>query len=225
MADENHVLEETTKKNKSTKLERKSKNYFLKYLFSDDANKDILECINHFRSNPNHVADLLIEESKNIQVTIKNGKEVVIYKDNYCISGKEELFMKVSNFLRNFSPLEPLELSDELILEPEIVRKTKPSNDEEKAALQKEKEANYKFRLKNLRERLSGKLRKIEALTHTTNENVVDSIIIQIISNFNIEKTSKAKRPFDMIFSSEFKYIGVSLIGNKKMTGNIIFAC
>ena len=148
MADENHVLEETTKKNKSTKLERKSKNYFLKYLFSDDANKDILECINHFRSNPNHVADLLIEESKNIQVTIKNGKEVVIYKDNYCISGKEELFMKVSNFLRNFSPLEPLELSDELILEPEIVRKTKPSNDEEKAALQKEKEANYKFRLK-----------------------------------------------------------------------------
>jgi len=174
--------------------------------------------------NPNALADLLLDEIKNISVTEKNGKQIYIYKNNYCIGGNEELFIQVSNVLKTLDPLDPLDFSEELILEPENVRNRKPVDEQDKLALQKEKEADYKLRFKNLKEKLNKKYQKIEILSHTTNEDVRDSIIMQIISNFNVSKGSKVKRPFDIIFGSQFKNIGVQLNGNKKMNGYIIFA-
>ena len=165
-----------------------------------------------------------MEETKNISVTVKNGKEIFIYKNLYCIAGKEELFIQVSNVLKTLDPLDALEFSDELILEPENVKNRKPANDQDKLALLKEKDVDYKFRVKNLKEKLSRKFQKFEFLTHTTNEDIEDSIIMQIISNFNVEKNSKVKRPFDIIFGEHFKCVGVNMSGTKKMTGTIIFA-
>lgn len=177
--------------------------------------------------DPYSLADKLLEEMKNITVTIRNGKEIYTYKGIYCIAGKEELFIQVSNTLKTLNPMEPLEYSSDLILDPEnpnIKKIIKGLTDQEKSAIHKQKEADYKERLKSLKEKLSRKYQKIEALTHTTNENYEDSIIMQILSNFNIEKNPKAKRPFDIIFGEQFKYVGLSMTGNKKLTGNIIFA-
>lgn len=170
------------------------------------------------------MADLLLKETKNISVSEKNGKEIYIYKNLYCISGKEELFIQVSNVLKTLDALNPLEFSDELALEPDNVKNRKPVDAQDKLALQKEKEADYKQRVKNIKEKVGKTFQKIEILSHTTNEEIEDSIIMQIISNFNAVKNSKVKRPFDLIFGSEFKNIGVQLIGSKKMNGQIIFA-
>lgn len=189
-----------------------------------DINHRIFECINRFRANPGSLADLLLEETKNISVTEKNGKEIYIYKNLYCISGKEELFIQVSNVLKTLEPLNPLEFTEELALEPENVKNRKPVDAQDKLALQKEKEADYKQRVKNLKEKVSRSFQKIEILSHTTNEEIEDSIIMQIISNFNADKNSKVKRPFDLIFGAQFKNIGVQLNGSKKMNGQIIFA-
>jgi hypothetical protein len=174
--------------------------------------------------NPNGLADLLLSEIKNISYIEKNGKQMYLYKNLYCISGNEELFIQVSNVLKTLDSLEPLEFSEELILEPENVRNRKPINEQDKLALQKEKEADYKLRFRNLKEKINKKYQKIEILTHTTNEEIRDSVIMQIITNFNVGKNSKVKRPFDMIFGSQFKKIGVQLSGSKKMNGYIIFA-
>jgi len=162
---------------------------------------------------------------KNISVSNKNGKEVFIFKNLYCISGKDELFMQVSNELKNFKPLAPLQFAEELVLEPENVKPRKTTNDQDKKEYSKEKEMDLKLRVKNLKDKLHEKYQKIEVLAHTTNEDIEDSIIMQIISNFNVEKNnSKIKRPFDIIFNEKFTNIGVQLKGNKKMNGNIIFA-
>lgn len=165
-----------------------------------------------------------MEETKNISVTEKNGKEIYIYKNLYRISGKDELFIQVSNVLKTLDSLEPLEFSEELALECENVKNRKPIDDQDKIALQKEKEADYKQRVKNLKEKIARTFQKIEILSHTTNEEIEDSIIMQIISNFNSDKNSKVKRPFDLIFGSQFKNIGVQLTGSKKINGQIIFA-
>jgi len=165
-----------------------------------------------------------LEETKNISVTEKNGKEIYIYKNLYCISGKDELFIQVSNVLKTLDSLEPLEFSEELALEHENVKNRKPIDAQDKLALQKEKEADYKQRFKNLKEKVARTFQKIEILSHTTNEEIEDSIIMQIISNFNSDKSSKVKRPFDLIFGSQFKNIGVQLTGSKKINGQIIFA-
>ena len=167
---------------------------------------------------------MLLEETKNISVSQKNGKEIYIYKNLYCINGKEELFIQVSNVLKTLDALEPLEFSEELALEPENVKNRKPVDAQDKLALQKEKEADYKQRVKNLKEKLGRSYQKIEILSHTSNQEIEDSIIMQIISNFNAEKNSKIKRPFDLIFGSLFKKIGVQLNGGKKLNGQIIFA-
>lgn len=130
--------------------------------------------------------------------------------------------------LRALTPLQPLEFSAELVLEPEdpTLIITKDLSEQEKMAINKKKEASYKLRLKNLKEKISRNFEKIEALTHTTNENIEDSILMQILSNFNNEKiNSKVKRPFDIIFGETFRFVGVSMAGKKKLTGNIIFAC
>jgi len=169
------------------------------------------------------LADLLLEETKNISVTEKNGKEIFIYKNLYCINGKEELFIQVSNVLKTLDPLEPLEFSDEMALEPENVKNRKTVDAQDRLALQKEKEADYKQRVRNMKAKLGRTFQKIEILSHTTNDEVEDSIVMQIISNFNAEKYSKVKKPFDLIFGSQFKNIGVQLIGGKKMNGQIIF--
>ena len=120
--------------------------------------------------------------------------------------------------------MEPLEFSEELALEHENVKNRKPIDAQDKLALQKEKEADYKQRFKNLKEKVARTFQKIEILSHTTNEEIEDSIIMQIISNFNSDKSSKVKRPFDLIFGSQFKNIGVQLTGSKKINGQIIFA-
>lgn len=166
-----------------------------------------------------------MQEMKNISLTKKNGREIYIYKNLYCISGSEELFIQVANVLKTLDSLEPLEFSDELVLEPENVTNRKPLNEQDKLALQKEREADTKKRFKNLKDKLKGRFSNIEILSHTTNEEIEDAIIMQIVSNFNADKNSRAKRPFDIIFGQQFKYIGVQLSGNKKMNGHIIFAC
>jgi len=172
------------------------------------------------------LADLILQEIENITVTIRDGKEIYTYKGIYCISGKEELFIQVSNVLKTLDSLDPLELSEELALEPENVKNRKTTTPQEKLALQKEKDADYRQRSKNLKDKLNKKYKKIEIITHTTNENIEDSIIMQILSNFNADRNSKVKRPFDLIFSPNFKYIGIQMIPNNKgkFNGQIILA-
>ena len=166
-----------------------------------------------------------MEEMKNITLSKKNGKEVYIYKNLYCISGSEELFIQVANVLKTLSPLEPLEFCEELVLEPENVTNRKPVSQEDKLALQKERDADTKKRFRNLKEKFKGKYSNIEILSHATNEEIEDAIVMQIVSNFNAGKNTKAKRPFDIILGEQYKYVGVQLSGNKKMNGYIIFAC
>jgi len=167
---------------------------------------------------------LLLQEINNISLTKKNGKEIYIYKNLYCISGSEELFIQVSNVLKTLDPLEPFQFSEELVLEPENDTNRKPLNEQDKLILQKEKDAETKKRFKNLKEKLKSKFKNIEILSHTTNQDIEDSIIMQIVSNFNADKNSRAKRPFDIIFGEQFKFVGMQLTGKKKMNGHIIFA-
>ncbi len=162
---------------------------------------------------------------KNITLTKKNGKEIYIYKNLYCISGSEELFIQVANVLKTLDPLEPLNFTEELVLEPENVSDRKPLNEHDKLSLQKERDADTKKRFKNLKEKFKGKYSNVEILSHTTNKEIEDAIIMQIVSNFNAEKNSRSKRPFDIIFGQKFKHVGVQLTGNKKMNGHLIFAC
>lgn len=125
--------------------------------------------------------------------------------------------------LKTLDALEPLQFSEELALEPENIKNRKTLDAQDKLALQKEKEADYKQRVKNMKEKVGKAFQKIEILSHTTNEEIEDSIIMQIISNFNAEKNSKVKRPFDLIFGAQFKSVGVQLTGSKKRNGQIIF--
>lgn len=80
-----------------------------------------------------------------------------------------------------------------------------------------------KLRYKKLKENNSHIYKRFEILNHAMNKEITDSIIMQIVSNFSTQ-SGKVKRPFDLIFSKDLKYIGISLIGTKKFTGNIIFA-
>lgn len=165
-----------------------------------------------------------MEEMKNITLSKKNGREIYIYKKTYSISGSEELFIQVANVLKTLDPLEPLEFSEELVLEPENFTNRKPLNEEDKVALQKERDADTRKRYKNLKEKFKGKYSNIEILSHATNEEIEDAIIMQIVSNFNAGKNTKAKRPLDIIFGQQYRYLGVQLSGEKKMNGHLIFA-
>lgn len=167
---------------------------------------------------------MLISETKNISVNIVNGKEVNLYKGLYCINGKDELFLKVSEQLRALAPMEGLEYRKTLEIEinPKVL--SKGASNEEKKKIQKENEDDIKAKYKKLKELNAGIYKKYEILSHTMNENIIDSIIMQIVSNFKEERNPKIKRPFDIIFNKDLKYIGISLVGKKKMSGNLIFA-
>ena len=167
---------------------------------------------------------MLISEIKNITVSIISGKEVILYKGIYCINGKDELFLKVSDQLRLLNPMDPLEYRKDLEIEIKPQIPLKGATNEEKKRIQKENEDDIRIKYKKLKEENSGKYQKYEILTHTMNENIFDSIIMQIVSNFNEEKNPKIRKPFDIIFNKDLKYIGVSLVGKKKLSGNLIFA-
>ncbi len=167
---------------------------------------------------------MLFLEIKNISVNIVNGKEVNLYKGLYCINGKDELFLRVSNQLRTLKPMAGLEYRKtlEIDINPKVA--VKGASIEEKKMIQKENDDDIKAKYKKLKELNGGIYKKYEILSHTMNDNIIDSIIMQIVSNFSDEKNSKMKRPFDMIFNQDLKYIGLSLVGKKKLNGNIIFA-
>lgn len=167
---------------------------------------------------------MLISEIKNISVNITNGKELILYKGIYCINGKDELFLKVSDALRSLIPMDPLAYKKDLEIEIKQIPSTKGLSNEEKKKIQRENDEDIKNKYKILKETHKNLYKKFEILPHTMNENIIDSIIMQIVSNFNENKTVKVKRPFDIIFNKDFKYIGLSLIGKKKMSGSIIFA-
>ncbi len=190
----------------------------------EDIYEEIVRLVNEFRSNPDKLADVLISEIKNISVKITNEKELILYKGVYCITGKDELFLKVGDSLRTLKSMGPLEYRKELELEIKESTKIKGLSNEEKKQLQKENEGDIKNKYKKLKEIHENNYKKFEILPHAMNENIIDSLIMQIVSNFDENNNVKVKRPFDIIFNREFKYIGLSLIGKKKMSGVVIFA-
>jgi len=157
-------------------------------------------------------------------MNIENGKEVALYKGLYCINGKDELFFKVSDQLRTLAPMEGLEYRKTLEIDINQKVPSKGASNEEKKKFQKENEDEIKTKYKKLKEMNEGIYKKYVILSHTMNENIIDSIIMQIVSNFGDDKNPKVKRPFDIIFNKDLKYIGISLVGKKKLSGNIIFA-
>jgi len=157
-------------------------------------------------------------------VNLKDGKEIVLYKGLYCLNGKDELFLKVSDKLREYNQLEPFEYRTNLEIEVKPLVFMKNTTPEDKRKMQKENDADIKAKYKKIKEMNDGIYKRYEILSHTMNENIIDSIIMQIVSNFNEERNPKIKRPFDIIFDKDLKYIGISLNGKKKLSGNIIFA-
>lgn len=157
-------------------------------------------------------------------MNLKDGKEIVLYKGLYCLNGKDELFLKVSDKLREYNQLEPFEYRTNLEIEVKPLVFMKNTTPEDKRKMQKENDADIKAKYKKIKEMNDGIYKRYEILSHTMNENIIDSIIMQIVSNFNEERNPKIKRPFDIIFDKDLKYIGISLNGKKKLSGNIIFA-
>lgn len=156
---------------------------------------------------------------------IVNGKETILYKGVYCLAGKEELFHKVSESLRLLDPLQNLEYKRdlEITLKEPISSKAAKGN-EEKKRLQKENDDHIKSEYKRLKKEFANEFKKFDILPHTMNDNIIDSIIMQIVSNFKEENNPKIKRPYDTIFNPEYKYVGISLHGKKKLSGAMIFA-
>jgi hypothetical protein len=182
--------------------------------------------MNKYRNDPSLLGDYLINEIKNINITNKNNKEIPIYKGTYTLSGKDELFIQVSNSLKTLDPLPPLKFVEELYLLPaESKLKNKNATAEEKAKAQKEKQVEDKANFKKLKSSLGEKFQKIKIFRHNMmNNDVEDSIVMQILTNFNGENKTN-ERFFDYIFNENIEYIGVSLAGKKaKKEGFIILA-
>lgn len=182
--------------------------------------------MNRYRADPSSLGDYLINEIKNISVTIKNNKEIPIYKGTYTLSGKDELFIQVSNSLKTLDPLPPLKFAEELYLLPaESKVNNKNATPEEKAKALKDKQLEDKANFKKIKTSLADKFPKIKIFRHNMmNNDVEDSIIMQILTNFNMENKTN-ERFFDYIFNEQVHSIGVSLLGKKaKKEGFIILA-
>ena len=185
----------------------------------------LFESINKFREDPGSLGDYLYNEIKNISIQKKNDKEIFIYKGIYSLSGKEELFIQVSNTLKTLDSYNPLEFSQDLyILPAEKILKKNASVEEKEKAL-KEKQLEDKNNFKKIKLNLANKFHKIKIFRHNMiNNDIDDSIIMQILTNFNYENNTK-ERFFDYIFSNEIKFIGISLSGKKaKKEGYILLA-
>lgn len=156
---------------------------------------------------------------------MKNDKEIYIYKNAYSLSGKDDLFIQVSNTLKTLDPLSPLEFSEDLYILPAVRNLAKDAKPEEKAKALKEKQIEDKANFKKIKISLADKFPKIKIFRHNMiNSDIEDSIIMQILTNFNFENKTN-ERFFDYIFNNEIKSIGVSLLGKKaKKEGFIILA-
>jgi hypothetical protein len=182
--------------------------------------------MNKYRADPSSLGDYLMNEIKNITLTNKNNKEIPIYKGTYTLSVKDELFIQVSNSLKTLDPLPPLKFVEELYLLPaDSNLKNKNATAEEKAKAQKEKQIEDKANFKKLKSSFGEKFPKIKIFRHNMmNNDVEDSIVMQILTNFNGENKTN-ERFFDFIFNENINYIGVSLAGKKaKKEGFIILA-
>lgn len=183
--------------------------------------------MNKYRSDPSALGDYLINEIKNISVTTKNNKEIPIYKGTYTLSGKDELFIQVSNSLKQLDPLPPMKFAEELYLLPaeSNLKNGKNATAEEKAKALKEKQMEDKANFKKIKNSLADKFPKIKIFRHNMmNNDVEDSIVMQILTNFNMENKTN-ERFFDYIFNEQINHIGVSLTGKKaKKEGFIILA-
>jgi hypothetical protein len=148
-----------------------------------------------------------------------------VYKGTYTLSGKDELFIQVSNSLKILHPLLPLEFSDELHLLPAEIKLNPNASQEEKTKALKDKQLEDKANFKQIKNSLSKKFPKIKIFRHNlVNSEIEDSIVMQILTNFNFENKT-TERFFDFIFSPEIKNVGVSLVGKKaKKEGFIILA-
>lgn len=181
--------------------------------------------MNKYRADPSSLGDYLMDEIKNISVTIKNNKEIPIYKGTYTLSGKDELFIQVSNSLKTLDPLPPLKYSEDLYLLPAETKLNKNATPEEKQRALKEKQSEDKANFKKIKSLLAVKFPKIKIFRHNMmNNDVEDSIVMQILTNFNGENKTN-ERFFDYIFNEQINNIGVSLSGKKaKKEGFIILA-
>lgn len=167
----------------------------------------------------------MYNEIKNISVITKNNKEICIYKGIYSLSGRDELFIQVSNTLKTLDPFIPLEFSEDLYIQPTEKYKKKNASEEEKAKALTEKQIEDKANFKKIKLSLADKFPKIKIFRHNMiNNDAEDSIVMQILTNFNYENKS-CERFFDYIFNNEIKTIGVSLCVKKaKKEGFIILA-
>ena len=117
--------------------------------------------------------------------------------------------------------MNPLQFSEDLIFNINNLNQIHALTVEEKFGIEK----NNELKINYFKEKLSNKYKNVEVLNHEINENIQDSIIMQIFYNFNSQNKKINKRPFDIIFSNELKYIGICMLGGfNNLKGNLVFA-
>lgn len=81
-----------------------------------------------------------------------------------------------------------------------------------------------KIRYRNLREKYNGLFKEFFVFPFISTEYIEDGLILQLLSTFKAANRNN-KRPIDIIFNENVKYIGVNLQKrNKQLNGYLIFA-
>ncbi len=174
------------------------------------------------------MVEKLLEEKENIIEKAGSNKSKYTYKDKFIIPGGKDLFIEVSNFIKNKTKLNPLNHSDNLILPEEnpniILENSSPEVMKKYKTL---KEQDDKKRFRTLREDNSKKnlFKNYFIFCFICCESIEDALVAQLLCNFK-DNSKSNKRPIDIIFSDNVNSIGINLIdrGNDKFEGYLIFA-
>lgn len=109
-------------------------------------------------------------------------------------------------------------------MEPENLNIPLGKTKEERELYSKIKEENDKLRFKNLRDKYNDKFSEFLIFSFLSADSIEDAFIVQFLCNFRSSK-GKNKRPVDIIFNENVKYIGVNVNETKKkLKGYLIFA-
>jgi len=187
----------------------------------------MLNLINFLRKNPQKLAEKLLIEKDQILLKTVGDKTKVIYKDKFYLPGGKDLFEEVAEYVMSKSKLEALKESKDLIMRPEDPNIIQINTTEEaKKQYKKEKEIDDKLRYKFLREEnhKKGLFKEYFIFSFISGDSIEDALITQFLSNFRGHK-GKNKRPIDIVFNPNVKFIGINLTEKKdKLNGFLIFA-